>query len=1441
MVFLAHSQGVTPKSTSRDEQPYWNDLRALLDNANNGDVLAYEVINTFLYFSSDDYHLRLWHEPLKASITKLIIGLDSYLYEVALSDLKALLAGDTDDFVDGVSYMLRRSQMLFEMHLEIFASMTQPSSKAAVESRLQQKDRLNRWASHAYDVITALRDHVTDDHTCRFLWASAVLVSLTGNVAREYLIAIWTDLQRMLKELGITITIPNSAAIPEVSAAAADREISKLTTMDFFLNLFSEDADPVAIIEALEPVIDDTIYDETLGTDSNDKDLMHAVTFPPVVKDMRKFLENSNGGLRLFLWGRLREAYSSVSFPSRVFSCHLKCLEIIVAEIHSKRYAAMSEEARQKELLGYLKTIDDLLVRALTLALNDSTAFDVVDELHLKRSLAAVSMLCRFLHASILLEDQVQVGLLPDRSNPAKKLKAGEHSMFKKFLIRVSEMNIRAWALQYTLIKEGLAQNKAKYKTPENDLAEYLAVVHYALGLRCRCDRSNRIFLKMMQRELIRMKYIERWEDYLGQVLWDLYGLRFGDKIGVFEIMDHGCEKEKLDKRTATSLMDHVIVLANRLPMKDLHRDELRSTIETMQQVIGSAKPTIQTTHNMRNINEYLKQSIGMPRFSKALKGLETIDTLTVTTPEASIAQKGWYFLLGMIALTKFRSVKRTTAGATDDLKVATTFFKLQLQYTAEHWEAWYRLGQCFDAELEEDVMWSSDKLNNDKPSIVRTQRCAILAYTMATSMLMRNAEPNFETGEKMASMFYDFGMRIYASSRDPFRMEAFYLDDFERPFSGDMGMYKKPAHDELTRYKAWRFAAGLFRRSLAERPSHWLSHYMLGKCLWKMWEHADEEPDPRARASKPTIPEIVESLERACSTCPKPRDSRVEPTLEPHYKIVSVLNKLVSLAEITPQQAADSIQKTRYAIRKGAHVEIDDERRWLEYVYECLDHLRRLDRSNWHHRFILRTAYQRYIDPRVQTEEEAAEAARKELIGTIFTKTMVVQVWKPEHERPGRHCVYMHRYVGFVTDMLVLLDDVANLEMLVKRVRKKATEYDRFADLWARVATSYLKVIRRAGNVGSHMEERVLKGLSGEAFDEIADSMDSWAETRVGRESALVEPLAQAVELRKLNGGVMKNGIIDDTICDAYLTIMMSVGRSLVMDNPDKPQATLTEEERLREEEREWMKTYHELHPRVLKSLRVPDDEIAEMTAKAMAAKEARDNAPLATTQELAGDYSGSRRASEELRKEIAAENAAKGVVAAKEPAAAATTVAKPKGKGAGRREVLRRAEMLVNKLHADGKGEKERSAGASSRRQSEHYLARSVRDKDGSNERDLDGGEEEHEDGEDNGEHDDGEEDDEGEELEGEGEHENGEGPEMPDAKEAGEDRESSPPGSVHDSADDESELSDVPDVEDEDEGHSIEDQLRNEREHTPRNDDAESKSRVQGTPRMGMVTIN
>ena len=110
----------------------------------------------------------------------------------------------------------------------------------------------------------------------------------------------------------------------------------------------------------------------------------------------------------------------------------------------------------------------------------------------------------------------------------------------------------------------------------------------------------------------------------------------------------------------------------------------------------------------------------------RCLNGEGSIDIEPVPEREAALAAKGWYFLMGNMALTRFRSQKRTAPGSTEDLDTAIVYLAQDLEHDSEKWETWLRLAQAYDSMIEDSVTWSAEKLNNEMTEIVQLQRSAL-------------------------------------------------------------------------------------------------------------------------------------------------------------------------------------------------------------------------------------------------------------------------------------------------------------------------------------------------------------------------------------------------------------------------------------------------------------------------------------------------------------------------------------------------------------------------------------------------------------------------------------------------------------------------------------------------------------------------------------------
>ncbi|KAI0009676.1 hypothetical protein F4779DRAFT_356321 [Xylariaceae sp. FL0662B] len=1330
--FLEHSK---TGAQNKPKMPLFHETRGLksfVQKINNDWMGIQDVAFEWVMNICKTYLTSKWSDSMKTAVVQVISHLDENIFMRIQYELKYL---DSSENPSATLTMIDQLiQMLFELHLDIYERITNPNSLVDYPIRVETKGRLGRWFNFASQMSRDRPGHADHSLSVRFLWSAVIAVTLTEGISRDHILQCWKSLRDTLAEesAAIDIEVPNNAIMPEVSAHAADREISKLTTMDFFLGLFQNDlGDPLSIIESLEPVLNpSSVYITTPDPDvpmveehpttlTHDQDnLPISETANPGLRDLWKFLLGTSTELRLFLWTRLGDAYNAIDYKTKQFSCFLKSIEMIVGDFERDSYLSMSAEARRPLFLKMLKFLDDMLVKTLSMALNESSAFDIIDDEHLKSSISAVARLSSILHVSCMYEDEVRVGMRQHPSNGAT---------FQSFLSKLREMQVRNWSLMYTMLKAGIAQNKSGFTTPENDQADYLAAIHQVLGLRKFCKASNKIFLKMMRVELLKQNLIDNWEDYLGQVLYDLYGLKLG--VGLCEVQDHGCPPEKLERRNTTALVERVSILANRMPMKDLLKSDLKNTIEHMQQAIGQTKSNQQLIQNLRIFTQALQKPIHPLRLYEALKGNVSIDAVSVNTADSPLARHRWFFLLGMIAFTKFKGVdlnRRQTPGATDDLRIGATFLRQQLQFTPDQWDAWFRLAECFDYELDESVLWTADKMNKERTELLKFQRNAIHCYTLALSH-SRNVltDAPGSSLDAIHDLYHKFGMRMYASSREPFAMEPFQHSEHKRFIIHESGTDTKELHSQMQDYKVWKYAARLFKKAMEAKPKEWKNPYMVAKCIWKMYQKPLTSLDHKDRQDRPAVQTVIRSLERAVevvSLLPKPRHGQ-DPILEPHYKIVSVVHKLVTAGDLTPQEGAQILQRQPYAIQSGEHVEIGEPEDWEPYVIKTLSHLREKDRSNWQHRIIMRHARILFDEDSDEQGYVQAMAAFGVLRESMLTKTMVMNVWKCDAERPGRHHVYTEQYVRFVVKLLVVLKDRPNFEALLRRLRKKGADFYHFNDLWQFCCLAYLRLIRQAYQI-SHVLEDEFKATAPEEFEIITARISDWCSDPNSNHRAL-SALQETIELKKLNAGLMKAGAIDDLSSDCYTAMYSEVGKTL----PGPPVSALIaerEQARLREETRQSEKASESKPANPFSSILNPQSH-------------ENSGAEGGTTESVPANTEGAQRP--------------------------------PRKTGIRRADILRKAEQAV--LRAQ-EGPKPASAKSRSVSSGKTPAAEEAKEDEGHDEARSEGGPDED--------------------------------VEMKDEEAEG--YLSSAPGSVHDSADDESDLSDVPpeDVLDEDEAQQL-----------------------------------
>ena len=102
----------------------------------------------------------------------------------------------------------------------------------------------------------------------------------------------------------------------------------------------------------------------------------------------------------------------------------------------------------------------------------------------------------------------------------------------------------------------------------------------------------------------------------------------------------------------------------------------------------------------------------------------------------------------------------------------------------------------------------------------------------------------------------------------------------------------------------------------------------------------------------------VIDALVQAIDCVPDKKDTKHPDKLhilEPHYKLLSVVHKLVSSKRCSPERGCTILKATPYARRVP---DIQDLEEWVDYMQEVLKALRAADKSNWYHRLAFRAPH---------------------------------------------------------------------------------------------------------------------------------------------------------------------------------------------------------------------------------------------------------------------------------------------------------------------------------------------------------------------------------------------------------------------------------------------------------------------------------------------------
>lgn len=393
--------------------------------------------------------------------------------------------GDDDDAV------VEWAQTMLEIYLEdlAFAERHRMGADPGEEFEdvvTKKKETAHRWAYLVGDMLQQKPrgedgQLIADKLIMRHLWSRAVFTG--SDESRELRLEYFEDLRLLLaNEKMPPIELPNCTVMPEISEARAERELSKLKTVDFFDQIFkvapgANGRTPGTVIETLEAVLKPGAI------------LPYNKDEERVLEDIGRFLEGSSALYRLELWERLRNAYQQVDDLVEVMSCTLKCMQVVMDDLKSRSYVESSADHRQFVLLRSLRQVEGFLSDASDLFLGSPQILQGLQKDEILDAMATHMGLLRILHCYTFWEDAVM----------KTEAKASDLHSYRLVVGKLRVMLVKAWVVVYHLYSDALSRgigsdNKSDWAERDKNEMQALLLrdLHEELGARHYCKLDNR-------------------------------------------------------------------------------------------------------------------------------------------------------------------------------------------------------------------------------------------------------------------------------------------------------------------------------------------------------------------------------------------------------------------------------------------------------------------------------------------------------------------------------------------------------------------------------------------------------------------------------------------------------------------------------------------------------------------------------------------------------------------------------------------------------------------------------------------------------------------------------------------------------------------------------------------------------------------------------------
>ncbi|CCH42561.1 Histone transcription regulator [Wickerhamomyces ciferrii] len=956
---------------------------------------------------------------------------------------------------------------------------SQKSNSELVFQISQLEAPIERWR-HA--LTTLLLTKTNSVLLMRFRWCCILylqhgeLVSLP--CLKQLLGDLYVDFEKVLN--GSTIEFPNYEAIPTLNPKMIKNQSDKLNVLDIFEKTFKEggdtNEDANKLLENVLLGLTKRISEEEISMD--------------------QFVSGSSITLKLKLWKILLDSYITLGDLDKYIKAMEVVLPLLLSQLEDDAYKKQSDTQRYQTLLSTLGFYSDY-----------TEGFVSILERNLWKINEPNNVISRNIFHFLKIFFFYILKEFYDKPSSAKPFSEIAPKSSSKFQDIITNSFIILFIFESTYQQES-----------SEDKYDMFSIVHIQLGHLGFCDAASGNFLRLSE-HLWKNADFEIYESDILQHLDCRFHISISNER--FTPYEHDTEEISLDRESAITFTPCLMNLVHRKRdnVNSILKPDLKSAIDTFADAIGEPDlsiPIIQK--NDSALTQFLESELDVLFFRKAFAGALDIDLKRGFSSEQIVADQGLFYSQAVNNLNIYKMRKKAMQSAVSELDDVYKMIKTDLLYGSRRSESWFILGQVFTLQVEDDLVWTSDKLNvfERKLGTASSQRKSILCFLMSLSLCAQDQlDGVYIKKEFLTSVLSTLSQTIFNSLSSPMSALCFKVQDDKRLLKSDgISSFLQDVVQTNTKHL---FNANLqiIRLAVKNDPTNWQNHYYSAKVLHKM-----NYPAKR----------VLQSCIDSCLVSSN--------AIEPHYLLLTMTYKYFKQGKITGNAAFQYLKKVNPFLGLASEqlnetkISIDD------MIISGLKKINQIDKKKWHHKH-------RYRLSRIYFDVGNADLAYQEIEALIVLKSTnknLVSIWKPEFEPPGKHFVYTYTYILYYIKLINHFADFHKLLLFTKKLRRYGSGMVNLVEAWDFSCLTLCLLTKEIIGAEPGFTDIEVPKLVYIEFVQGSQSLTNKfkKETLNDEQKRQFTLLYEISEIRRMNNGFGSTSQLDDTFNAIYLKVYL-------------------------------------------------------------------------------------------------------------------------------------------------------------------------------------------------------------------------------------------------------------------------------------------------------------